>query len=64
LIENRFVSRVDAPVIAVFNELLAAAKSLAPEAPVLRAIARPSGIVKPATLLMLVDQILVALDGS
>lgn len=55
--------RVEAPVLAVFNELLVAAQKLAPEGQLLRAIKCPSATVKPATLLILVDQMLVALDG-
>jgi hypothetical protein len=57
------MSGVDPPVLAVFNELLAAAQKLAPEGQVLRAVERPSPAVRPATLLLLVDQMLVALDG-
>jgi hypothetical protein len=63
------MSCVDAPVLAVFNELLAAAQKLAPESQVLRAIERPRATMSAASLLMLVDQMLVdqmlvALDGS
>jgi hypothetical protein len=57
------MSGVDPPVLAVFNELLAAAQKLAPEGRVLGAIERPSAGVRPATLLTLVDHVLVALDG-
>jgi hypothetical protein len=64
LLETRWMSGVDPSVLAIFDELLAAAQTLAPEGPVLRAIQRPSVAVRPATLLMLVDQILVALDGA
>jgi hypothetical protein len=63
LSENIWMSRVDAPVLAVFSQLLASAKKLAPEGQVLRVIEDPGATVRPGTLLMLVDQMLVALDG-
>jgi hypothetical protein len=61
LIENKWMSPVDSSVLAVFSELLAAAQLLAPEGRVLQAIERPRAAVSAASLLMLVDQILVAL---
>jgi hypothetical protein len=63
LIEDKWMDRVDAPVLAVFSELLASAKKLAPDGQVLRAIEHPSATVRPGTLLLLVDQMLFALDG-
>lgn len=51
---------VDTPVLAVFNDLLAAAQKAAPTQPRISAI-KPQKVAKPATLLILIDQILVAL---
>jgi hypothetical protein len=42
LIEDKWMDRVDAPGLAVFSELLASAKKLAPDGQVLRAIEHPS----------------------
>jgi len=41
LLEHRWMSCVDAPVLAVFDELLAAAKKLAPDTRALGAIRLP-----------------------
>jgi hypothetical protein len=63
LSEHRWQSRVDQPIVNVFNELLAAAQKLSPEPEALRGIERLKVRVSAATLLMLVDQMLVALGG-
>jgi len=54
---------VDAPVVALFNELLAGARDLRPDARLLRAIEKQKPNVRPHTLLALADQILLALDN-
>jgi hypothetical protein len=63
LSENRWMCRVEAPTLAVFNELRVAAQELAPDRQMLWTIEPPSGLVSAATLLMLVDQMLVALSS-
>jgi hypothetical protein len=62
LSENRWICRAEAPTLAVFNELRVAAQELAPDRRMLWTIEPPSG-VSAATLLMLVDQMLVALSS-
>ena len=52
---------VDTSVLAVFNDLLATAQKAAPTQVRISAIEPPKGSARPATLLILVDQILVAL---
>ena len=64
LVENRWSSRVDQPVVAVFSELLTSARRLAPGDLVLGAIERPTAYVRPATLMMLIDQILLVLEAQ
>jgi hypothetical protein len=54
---------VDAPVVALFNELLAEARAVRPDAQVLRVIEPQKSNVRPQTLLALADQILLALDN-
>ena len=51
---------VDTSVLAVFNDLLAAAQKAAPTQAPISAI-KPQKGARPATLLILIDQILVAL---
>lgn len=52
---------VDTPVLAVFNDLLVAAQKAAPTQAPISAIKPQKGSATPATLLVLTDQILVAL---
>lgn len=63
LYENRWMGRLEGPLLSVFNELLASARSLAPNDRVLRAI-KPNPVVSAAALVVLVDQMLVALERS
>jgi hypothetical protein len=51
------------PIVDVFNELLTAAQKLAPRPGALNAIKPLKVRVSATTLLMLVDQMLVALDS-
>lgn len=52
---------VDTPVLAVFNDLLAAAQKAAPTQARISAIKPQKALAQPATLLILIDQILTAL---
>jgi len=55
-------SRIEAPVLAVFRELLVRIQAAVPQNEVLRAVEPPKTGVHRDTLLFLVDQMLVALD--
>jgi hypothetical protein len=55
-------SRIEAPVLTVFRELLIRAQATLPRHEVLRAVEPPKAGVHRDTLLLLVDQMLVALD--
>lgn len=53
---------VDAPIVAVFNELLTRAKALRPDARPLGVIENQRPSVRADTLLALADQILLTLE--
>ena len=58
--DNRWTGAADTSVLAVFNDLLAAAQKAVTTQDPISAI-KPQKGARPATLLILVDQILVAL---
>jgi hypothetical protein len=57
---NLWMSPVGPPIVALFNELLAEAKRLDPGQHVLAVMERQNATVGARTLLMLVDQVLLA----
>ena len=64
LLESRWMGPVDPPVMSLFNELLENVKELAPPTGALGAIERQKVPVSSETLLILVDQVLVALTSA
>jgi hypothetical protein len=61
--QNQWQIQVDTSVMRVFNQLLAAAKKVAPEGLAVNTIERLKSPVSAATMLVLVDQLLMALQG-
>ncbi len=61
LVESRWMILVDPPVLSLFNVLLENVQKLAPQGGAVGAIEQVKVPVNAATLLMLVDQLLVAL---